>query len=131
MRQIMSQLQKQNERLAETVRALQQMVPQPHTREDEEEAEQMRRAAAEFAERRKQMANVEPPKPVVPDPSQVFDARLRSVEVALNEIREYMARSVTTVTQQPPPSPAPVVAPPMFPAGPQPAFYNPQYPWRR
>lgn len=106
------------------IRALQEQVPPPEPPEDPEAAK-MRAARERFVENQRAKELAPPPMPRLPDPNEMFDARLRSVEVALSEIREYMARSVTPVTQQMSPPPATVAAPAFMPGPQPPAFYNP------
>ena len=128
VRQVLDQMAGKMRQMEGVIRALQAQVPPPEPPEDEETAK-LRIAREQFVANQKLREAPEPPAPRLPDPNQVFDARLRSVEVALAEVRDYMARSVTTVTQQmPPPTPATVAAPPVsYPpmVSQPPSFYNP------
>jgi len=124
---VLVQMSAKMRQMENVVRALQAQVPPPEPPEDQEAA-QLRAAREQFVANQKAREAAEPPAPRLPDPNQMFDARLRSVEVALGEIREYMARSVTQVTQQVSPPPATVAASPVSypPMVPQPLpFYNP------
>ena len=104
MRHVLDQMSGKMRQMENVIRALQAQVPPPEPPEDEETAK-LRLAREQFVANQKLREAAEPPAPRLPDPNQVFDARLRSVEVALAEVRDYMARSVTPVTQQMPPPP--------------------------
>ena len=94
VRHVLDQMSGKMRQMENVIRALQAQVPPPEPPEDEETAK-LRLAREQFVANQKLREAAEPPAPRLPDPNQVFDARLRSVEVALAEVRDYMARSVT------------------------------------